>query len=65
MVSGGPKPPRLTRYSSEDYTTKVLKKDPNWLRDSQENVEYEMSSNGPQPRTFKGFYRSRGPYAPV
>lgn len=64
MTSGGPKPPRLTRYMEESYIAKVLKRDPNWLRQSQEQDEYEMSSKDGRPRIFKGFYRSRGAYAP-
>lgn len=64
MTSGGPKPPSLTRYTEHTYLSDVLKRDRNWLRDSQEDVEYEMSNNkGTGPRIFKGFYKSRGPYA--
>ena len=64
MTSGGPKPPNLTRYTSETYISKLFKKDPNWLRESQEQVEYEMSSpKGNGVREFKGYYASRGPYA--
>lgn len=64
MASGGPKPPTLTRYKSESYISKLMRKDPNWLRDGQEQVEYEMPSPRGENRIFKGFYTSRGPYAP-
>lgn len=63
MASGGPKPPKLTRYTSKSYEGEVLKADPDFLRASQEDVEYEFSSNRNGQRVFKGFYRSRGPYA--
>ena len=63
MASGGPKPPNLTRYTSETYISKLFKKDPNWLRESQEQDEYEMSSPRYEKRVFKGYYASRGPYA--
>lgn len=63
MASGGPKPPNLTRYTSETYISKLFKKDPNWLRESQEQDEYEMSSPRAEKRIFKGYYASRGPYA--
>lgn len=56
-------PPNLTRYSSETYVSKVLKKDPNWLRESQEDVEFEYSKPRGGDRLFKGFYKNRGPYA--
>lgn len=56
-------PPNLTRSSSETYVSKVLKKDPNWLRDSQEDVEFEYTKPRGGDRLFKGFYKSRGPYA--
>lgn len=64
MASGGPKPPNLTRFTSESYESKVFRADPDWLRDSQRDVEYEMSSNKGGTRDFYGYYRSRGPYAP-
>lgn len=64
MTSGGPKPPKLTRYTSETYVSIVLRRDPNYARESQEDVEYEMSSPKAGVRIFKGFYKSRGPYAP-
>lgn len=38
----------------------VQRLDPNWRRESENPVEYEMS-NG---RVFRGQYRHRGPYAP-
>ena len=63
MTSGGPKPPKLTRYTSESYVSKLFKKDPNWLRDSQEQTEYEVSSPKGGTREFKAYYASRGPYA--
>lgn len=65
MTSGGPKPPNLTRYSEKSWESMVYAKDKNFLRQSQEDVEYEMPRpRGGKPRIFKGFYKSRGPYAP-
>lgn len=64
MASGGPKPPKLTRYTETSYESKVYAADKNFMRASQEDVEYEMSNpKGTGPRVFKGFYRTRGPYA--
>lgn len=64
MAGGGPRPPRLTRYSETSYTSKVYKADKNFLRNSEEQDEYEVSNpKGGKPRVFKGFYKTRGPYA--
>ena len=63
MPGGGPRPPKLTRYSEQSYEAKVYKADKDFLRSSQEQDEYEFSSpRGGSPRIFKGYYKTRGPY---
>lgn len=66
MVSGGPKPPRLTSSKTIGYKTLVLEKDADFALRSQKVPEYEVTSpkrrNG--VKIFEGYYKSRGPYAP-
>ena len=65
MVSGGPRPPRLTSSKTIAYGTIVREKDPDFALKSQKVDEYEVSSNKKAGRRiFQGYYKSRGPYAP-
>lgn len=64
MSGGGPRPPNLVKYTSQTYLSLVLKRDPNWLRNSEEQVEYEFAKPRGGERLFLGFYKTRGPYAP-
>jgi hypothetical protein len=64
MASGGPKPPKMTRYRDQTYRSLVLAADPEFLTDANRVVEYEMPSRTISgKRLFHGWYKSRGAYA--
>lgn len=65
MVSGGPKPPRLTSSKTIAYGTLVREADPDFTLRSQKLPEYEVTSNSKKGgiKIFEGYYKTRGPYA--
>jgi hypothetical protein len=48
----------------KDWRQLVVEADPDFIQESQNPVEYEMTGRNQMKRIFRGYYKQRGPYEP-